>query len=414
MALPKIIPALADLTQDIAGPLPIELLQSWASGNQNATEAERLLDTYRRVGTVVASDTSGLSRLTEERDLLDVLALVSGPKQTVHGLGVAVGGRPIGIWTADNTEMYYPTSVPTRLVIDAMAEAQSRIARESPLRIGMCVHHGEFFEVGGGLYGRDAETVQRLAEDFADPGVVLVTRAIRNHLGDDASLELTPRPDLTEVHAPGVFGLSGTCGQPDLRADQAPYPHPFPAEFFADLNALRLTADVDSLRRRIYDAYLRDRVIVFVAKAGAEGATGGLTALLDGFVDNALMETIVRVTMRAGDHVAGFGAGLAILTFDTPSESLEFADAVRTRFRENGVEVKIGIDRGPVLMFGNQRGSSGISGDPVNIASKLSEDAGAVGKIRISSRAIAGLPMPAGAEPFAVTVSRIALSGVEL
>ena len=33
--LPRIIPALADLTQDIAGPLPVDQLHNWAAGSQN-------------------------------------------------------------------------------------------------------------------------------------------------------------------------------------------------------------------------------------------------------------------------------------------------------------------------------------------------------------------------------------------
>lgn len=413
MALPKIIPALADLTQDIAGQLPLELLQTWATGNQNADEATKLLDRYRLTGTVVSSDTSGLSRLTEERDLLDVLALVSAPKQVLHGVGVAVGGRAIGIWTADNTEMFYPPSVSAGLVVDAMAEAQHRIAASSELRIGMCVHSGDFFEVGGGLYGHDAEAVERLAEDYAGPGVVLVTRAIIDQLGAADRARFTPCVELAEIHAPGVFELSASRALPDLRADARTYPYPFPDEFFTLLEGLRDTDQPEALRKRIYDAYLRERVIVFLAKAGDGEATSPLETLLDGFVSNALMETVLKVGMGAGDHVAGVGGGLGILTFDTTREAIDFSTAARARFADNGVTVKIGIDRGPVLVFSTQGTHSGISGDPVNIASKLSEDTGTSGRIRVSTRALDGIEAPPDAQPFEVTVSRIKLTGVE-
>src|SRR5262249_19652074 len=108
MAKPKIIPALADLTQDIAGPVPVQLLQDWASGEQDLAAAESLLDPFRIDGTVVASDTAGLSKLTQAIDLVEVISLISRPKEIVHALGVEIGGRAIGIWIADNTEMYYP------------------------------------------------------------------------------------------------------------------------------------------------------------------------------------------------------------------------------------------------------------------------------------------------------------------
>src|SRR6187402_792191 len=105
----RIIPALADLTQDIAGPVPLDLLYSWATGEQDDARAEELLAPFRVEGTVVSTDTSGLSRMTTERDLLDVLCLISEPKQIVHSIGLEIGGRPIGLWVADNTQMFYPT-----------------------------------------------------------------------------------------------------------------------------------------------------------------------------------------------------------------------------------------------------------------------------------------------------------------
>ncbi|MCX6543972.1 MAG: hypothetical protein NTV05_06105 [Acidobacteria bacterium] len=414
MALPRIIPALADLTQDIAGPLPVELLQTWAAGGQSAADAERLLDVYRIEGTVVASDTSGLSRLTEERDLLDVLAIVSEPKRILHGLGAAIGGRAIGVWVADNTEMYYPSPVDPALIVGAMAEAQVRIASKAAVGIGMCVHSGEFYEVGGGLYGGDAETVEHLAEACAGPGEILLTRAVTDRLGEATESPFARRPELSAVYAAGVYALVRPGRMAELRADDTQYPHPYPEEFFSLLSGLGQAADAGQIRKRIYDAYLRERVVVFVSKAHEPHSSHNLPEMLDEFVNNALVDTIIKVAMRAEDHVAGLGGGLAILTFDTPAEALEFAQAVRAQFAENGVAVKIGIDRGPVLFFSNPRGPSGIAGDPVNIASKLSEDTGASGKIRITTRAVRGMPVPPGAQLFEISVSRVVLTGVEI
>jgi len=413
MPLPRIIPALADLTQDIAGPLPVELLQHWAEGSQSVADAERLLDRYRIEGTVVASDTSGLSRLTEERDLLDVLALVSAPKEILHGLGVEIGGRPIGVWVADNSEMYYPAAIPASLVVEAMSEAQSRVDASRTVRVGLCVHRGEFFEVGGGLYGGDAEAVEYLAEEFAGPGETLLTRAVVDALGPTGTFALAPRPDLDEIHRAGVFALREPRRMPGLRGDQKSYPHPYPEEFFGRLTRLRDAGEADVIRRQIYDAYLRDRTVLFVSRVHPPQAVHTLQALLDDFVSNALVETIVRVAMRAEEHVAGLGSGLAILTFDSPAPAVEFAQEVRAEFARNGVGVKIGVDCGPILLFSNPKGPSGLAGDPVNIASKLAEDTGSAGKIRVSSRAARQLALPGGAVPFTLTVSRVELNGVE-
>src|SRR5688572_6623293 len=130
MALPRIIPALADLTQDMAGPVPVSLLYDWAAGDQDDTRATTLLDPYRIAGTVVSSDTSGLSRLTKEKDLLDVLALISEPKQILHAIGVEIGGRPVGTWVADNTQIFYPPSIDPPDIVRGMTEAEHRITCE--------------------------------------------------------------------------------------------------------------------------------------------------------------------------------------------------------------------------------------------------------------------------------------------
>src|SRR5262249_50731719 len=108
-----------------------------------------------------------------------------------------------------------------------------------------------------------------------------------------------------------------------------------------------------------YATYLDERVIVFAARARDEEEDGDLGALLDGLVTNALMETIVRGTHGSDGHLAGLGGGLAILTFLKASEALDFALLLRTRCDENGVAMKIGIDRGPVLVFPGSRGPTG-------------------------------------------------------
>jgi class 3 adenylate cyclase len=352
--------------------------------------------------------------MTGDADLLDVLALVSEPNQTVHGLGVAVGGRPVGVWVADNTEMYYPSTVDPGVIVDAMAEAQARIAASASLKIGMCVHSGEFYEVGGGLYGGDAETVEHLAEDFAGPGDILVTHAVTPRLGHATAAALAPRPELSVVFAPGVSTLVRARRMPELRGDDTPYPHAYPEAFFAQLRRLRQADDADAVRKQIYAAYLRERVVVFVARLRPHSSSRSLAALLDDLMNNVLVEAVITVAMRAGDHIAGLGGGLAILTFDTPGEGLEFARAVRSQFAENGIIATIGVDQGPVLFFSNPRGPSGIAGSPVNIASKLAEGAGKDGNIRITTRAASRIPSLAGAQPFQFTVSRVLLTGVEV
>jgi class 3 adenylate cyclase len=412
MALPRLIPALADLTQDIAGPLPLELFRDWATGNQDAAKASAMLRPFEVFGTVVATDTSGLSRMTEERDLLDVLAMVSQPKEIVHALGAGVGGRAIGTWVADNTEMHYPPGTPIESVVAAMVEAQARIAAEAQVKIGMCVHEGAFYEIGGGLYGHDADTVEYIAERFAAPGEILLTQPVVDRLPGTIA-RTDRRRELDVVYAPGVYTLTSGPRLTAVNADQIAYPHPFPDEFFRALLALR-TADAPAeLRAELYRSLLHDRTIVFISRERDAVEDASITALLDNLVANAVMEAVLHRS-AARDHVASLGGGLAILCFEDQQEAVEAALAIRDAFVESALPVKIGVDAGPVLLFAKPRGPSGISGDAVNIASKISEDLGIVNTVSVTARVAKALRGLNGAVPFQATISRIAISGIRL
>lgn len=412
MALPKVIPALADLTQDIAGPVPISLLYAWAAGDQDAARADTLLDPFRVEGTVVSSDTSGLSRLTKEKDLLDVLALISEPKQILYAIGVEIGGRPIGTWVADNTEIFYPATTEPQAIVGGMSEAQHRISCDLPVDVGMCVHRGAFYELGGGLYGHDAHLVETLAEHHAGPGEILVTQAVKDACPGE--FKFRRRDDLPVPVGADVFSLTGAPRLPHLEASDRRYPHPYPAEFFDLLTELKRSDDTAGLRQRIYDTYLKQLVVVFVSRPRDEGRTRDGAGLLDELVTNVLMDALVGGLDAVRGHVAGLGGGLGILTFETPREALDAAEGLRRRFADNSLPIKIGVAGGPVLFFSNPRGPSGIAGSPVNIASKLSEDRGIPGRINIAGNVAAQLTGLDGGEAFDLVIGGVSLRGVTL
>jgi len=412
---PGTFPALADLTQDIAGPLPVGLLRDWAAGERTSGNAEELLSPFRKRGIVVASDTSGLSRLSQERDLLEVLWLVSQPKQILHAIGTEVGGRAVGIWVADNTEMFYPPPVTAMTVVDAMIEAQARIAERAEVRIGLCLHSGVFYEIGGGLYGGDAQTVEGLAEDHAGPEEILATGELLKEAGTPDGYSFSRRFDLDTLHPEGVFSVRGTRRLAGLVEKSFRYPHPFTADFFAMLRKMKNLAQWAKLKQQVYDAYQTDRFVVFLARERGARSGENLAAVLDGFMDNALMAQVVSDAVGAAEHVAESGGGLAILVFDSGKEALEFAQIIRERFRDNNLAVSIGIDRGPVLLFEKSGGGfEGIVGDPINLSSKLSEDLGRPGKILITGRAGESIGNFAGSERFEAAISRVAVSGFVL
>ena len=415
MALPRAIPALANLTQDIAGPVPVQLLRDWATGRQDLAAAETLLNAFRVEGTVVASDASGLSKMMKEIDLIEVLSLIARPNEIIHALGREIGGRAIGTWVADNTEMFYAQDLEIEAIAEGVAEAQARIEERHAVQLGMCIHSGSFYEIGGGLYGRDADTVEYLAEHYARPGEILMTDAVARRLaGSEGGKNSRLSPALFAKDAPEqAYTLQWDRRAPWLKERDIAYPNAFPAEF---CELLRRFGESEQIKQEIYERWLQERTVVFLARQRARGEaqTASLDTMLDDLVMNALMDTVIRETMAAGDHVAGSGGGLAILTFGSPQEGVTFARDIQSKLSENGLPVQAAIDAGPVLLFRNFRGPSGIAGDPVNTASKLAEDLGMSGSISVTERAFSQLGSDAAADRFEVILSGVTVRGVFL
>ena len=156
-------PGFFDLPPDAGQRLPLEMISAWTRSDQTRERATTLLAPCTLRGLVVSTDTAGLTRLTEERSLIEILAMVSRPKELVHAYGRAIGGVPIGVWAADNTQMFYPEAVAPDHVIGMLLTLMDRIGAECEVGIGACVHEGIFYELGQCLYGPDADRVEAIA-----------------------------------------------------------------------------------------------------------------------------------------------------------------------------------------------------------------------------------------------------------
>src|ERR671930_1582292 len=136
------------------------------------------------------------------------------------------------------------------------------------------------------------------------------------------------------------------------------------------------------------DVSERKLVTVLFADLVGSTALGGsqdperTRALLDRFYD-AMAEEIDRaggtIEKFAGDAVmAVFGAPAALE--DHAERALHAALAMLHRAREldERLELRIGVNTGEVVVGRSREGSSFVSGDPVNVAARLEQAAGAV------------------------------------
>ena len=80
--------------------IPRKLIAQWLKSDRSEDTQKELLLPYRYEGTVVCSDSTSLSLLTQSLSLLEVLKIFSEPKEIIHAYGKAIGGEAIGFWFA--------------------------------------------------------------------------------------------------------------------------------------------------------------------------------------------------------------------------------------------------------------------------------------------------------------------------
>src|SRR5207253_2511520 len=133
-------------------------------------------------GYHLVSDSAGLTKLSQRLGLMEVLALIDRPKRILHAYGTAAGGRAVGVWAADNAQMFHPEWTDAVVLLSALLKAQADIARQCRVRIGIGVHYGDFYDLSSGLYGPEADAIEDIAENHTEGGEIVITQAVVDRL----------------------------------------------------------------------------------------------------------------------------------------------------------------------------------------------------------------------------------------
>lgn len=381
-------PGFFDLPPDAGHLLPLGVVAAWTRGSQTVERARELLAPYTLRGTVVCSDAAGLTRLTQERSLIEILAMVSRPKELAHAYGKALGGIPLGVWAADNTAMFYPDGVSPDHVVSMLLALQDRVRADCEVGIGICAHYGSFYELGQGIYGPDADRVEGIAEDFTAAGELVVTDTLFDRLGETASFVSAPRTDLRDRFGE-VFRISDGPRLGGIDASDFHYPLPFTDEFYGGLAQFQRTRRTSVVPRPAY----RDVTVVVIAPEREDRDIPEVAALND----LSLAAAIMRIGRGLVEDLSGTevktSSGLSIYLFEEARHAVDFARKLRQTLAAQGVALRMGMDAGRVLLFELGGDRRDLAGGPVNVASKLAQDAGQFGTILLSSRVadLAGL-----------------------
>lgn len=392
-------PGFFDLPSDAGQALPLEVIASWIRSPQTPEAARLLLEPCTLEGIVVTSDTSGLTRLSHERSLIELLAMISRPKELVHAYGRAIGGTAVGVWAADNTAMFYPESIQADQVISMLLTLMDRVREECEVSIGMAVHHGIFYEMGNGLHGADSDLVEALAEDHARAGEILITADLRRLLGENDSFEIEHLPGIPLGHE--TYRVMDGLRLEGIEPSEFRYPLPFTEEFFEGLSAFQRTRRTSVVPRPAY----RDGFVVVVEREREDRESVEVATLND----LALAAAIARAGRLIIDEFEGIEVkstgGPGIYYFDHPRRAYDFARKLRTIFEGQQVRLSIGMDMGRVLLFELGAGRFEVAGSPVNVASKLAQDAGKLGAITLTwaSARAAGIPDSTAVEALAAS-----------
>lgn len=385
-------PGFFDLPADAGRELPLPLIAAWTRSDQTQEAARQLLAPFTIRGIVVSSDASGLTRLTEERSLIEILAMVSRPKELIHAYGKAVGGIALGVWAADNTLMFYPEEVAAERVIGMLLALRDRVLIECEVGIGLCGHYGVFYQLGNGLYGPDADRVEALAEDCTSSGELIVTGELARFLGETPPLTLAPREDLRPTFG-DVRRVTDGSRLSGIEPSDFRYPLPFSEEFFGGLTEFQRTRRTSLVPRPAF----RDVAVVVIEPEREDQDIPEIAALNDLAIAAALkrlgqglLEGLTGLEVKT----SGGASGVSIYLFEAPPHAVDFARRLRDLLTARDVRIRVGVDVGRVLLFELGPGARDVAGAPVNVASKLAQDAGEFGTIRLTAAAarMAGLP----------------------
>ena len=408
-------PALFDITQDVVGGLPIKLLEEWLGSDQGHADARRLIQSYAVTGYNVVSDSSGLTRLTQQRGLIEILALINHPKQIIHGLGTALGGQGVGIWAADNSQMFYPQSVSAAALVSTLLSVQDEVQRDCQIRIGLGAHFGEFYGISGGLYGAQSDAIEELAENHTEAGEVVITQALRDRLPADHTFRLEPKDAPAFLLEPlgSVWRVVDGPRLPGERghASEA-YPIPYSQAFYEDLLAYQSRLDDAAFGGQLARKYLQQKVVVLIEREAHPAETPELALFNNLSLSAKLKDTGLRhLATHPGEEVKVVGP-LGIYVFDAAPTAVGFAQRFREDLAREGITCRLGLDVGPVLLFDLPSGGRDIAGMPVNIASKMAQDMGEPGRLYLSE-AVAAQTDRSGFTPLHYTVSGVDITAWE-
>ncbi len=400
--------ALFDLRAAFDSRRVADLGHDWEASSKTLEDAKRILAPYETEGTVVVSDSCGLSRLSKNRPLIEVLSLVQIPKDRLYAYGSRIGGIGVGIWAADNSAMFYPARIPVRDVLGAVWEARKSMT-DAAVRIGIGIRSGTFYRIGDSLYGEAYASIEEVAENETGADEIVVGEEIVRKLGDDPAFGFSER---TGTARNGAFyrlerAPGGSSEEMSPTFGKYHFSLPFPRNFH---RLLREFPDAKSERAQAAARYSRKKTVVLVETERHSGSDE--RAILEAVsADIRLRKSVRKHLRRFGGKELKTGGGISIVAFDDTGRALDFSKELVERLKSENVSCRIGVDRSDILVFDLGKRGYEVAGTAVNVASKLAQDFGKFDSVYASVDADVPDEWKSVGTPFVTEISKVELRG---
>ncbi|HEY9802358.1 MAG TPA: hypothetical protein V6D25_18500 [Leptolyngbyaceae cyanobacterium] len=377
-------PALFDISQDIIGSLPLTLIKKWLVSEQTQQATLELLEPYKVKGYAISSDSAGLTKLTKQKGLLEILAIINQPKEIVYSVGTAIGGEGVGIWAADNTQMFYPASVQPEILLSALLTIQRQISETCQIKIGLGAHYGEFYYINGGLYGLEADVIEEIAENDTEGGEIVISQGFYELLPENHNFTITQKSEVvTQIGK--LFRVVDGPSLTEIPSLNPQYPIPYSETFYADLLAYGNRLTDTEFSKQLANKYLQNKVVVLIERETEEAQSHEIGMFTNLALTAELKDTGLQLLQKYNGVEVKVVGSIGIYVFDEADTALNFAQAFRQELAAQNIASRTGIDAGSILLFDLAGGGRDIAGNPVNVASKMAQDKGQFGKLYLSS-----------------------------
>lgn len=352
-------PSLQDLPNISNEIIPLTILEQWSASNKTLVTHRNILDPFRLPGFLVCSDSVGLSKMSGEHNLFEILRLIEEPKEVLNCNLNEIGGLPIGVWCADNTTTFISSNVEVNEVVNCVGNALNQI-NELTVKIGICIHRGEYYKFGNSFFGDDFELCSLLAESHTSASELIITADSLNT--SNLQLPYNLRTDLKYSQKVYSIDVKNIPPRP-IQFSNANYSSAFDKDF----SLLLKNQEVAYLENRM----TKNHFICFVHINNHQK----FHLLLDKYLQRVNnIKALQSISMKFNlKEIKGDGQ-IAIYISDDFKAITAFSNELLNKNAELKSEVNVGITFGDFLVFALENARFEIAGAPVNIAAKLAED----------------------------------------